>query len=104
VLRGAAYGAIEGAVESGSNIEEVVSGALDGARAAGQEVGLSTAESTSLAVQGLLDAASVYGGEVLASVRRSIGEDPLGNEAMAEYEEEDTYGSNEEPIDERGHR
>lgn len=72
VLRGATYGAIQGASETGLQIGEVVTHTVEGARKAAAELGLSESEAVALAGQAAVESAGQFGKETEAEVKEAV--------------------------------
>lgn len=65
-LRGSGYGAVQGAVESGSDPAEAVTQSVRAARELAGDVGLTPDESAAILAEGALEAAKAVGGDTLA--------------------------------------
>ena len=72
VLRGAGYGAVQGAWEAGKDPAQAAVSSLEWAREVAAELGVSGDEATGFLAAGLLDAAGAAGEEVFASVREAV--------------------------------
>ncbi len=72
VLRGAGYGAVQGAVEAGADAAEAVAQALAAAREAAGELGVTADNAAAALGAGALDAAAASGERVLRAVRRVL--------------------------------
>ena len=72
VLRGAGYGAVQGAVEAGADAAEAVSHALTAAQETAGEFGVTAEQAASALSAGALDAAGAAGDRVLRAVRRVL--------------------------------
>lgn len=76
-LRGAGYGAVQGALEAGEDPSEAAAQAVRAARETSREFGITPGEAGGLLAEGALDAAAASGEEVLESVRQALsGESP----------------------------
>ena len=71
-LRGAGYGVVQGALESGSNPGEAAAQALEAARQAAHELGVSEKPAGRALAAGLLEAAEASGIEALLEVRAAL--------------------------------
>ena len=71
-LRGAGYGVVQGALESGSNPGEATTQALEAARQAARELGVSEKAAGRALAGGLLEAAEASGIEALLDVRAAL--------------------------------
>ncbi len=71
-LRGAGYGVVQGALESGSNPGEATTQALEAARQAARELGVSEKAAGRALAAGLLEAAEASGIEALLEVRAAL--------------------------------
>lgn len=76
-LRGAGYGIVQGAQETGVDYAEAAARAVEAARKVAEEAGLSEEQAAVYAAQGALDAAAAMGAEALAQVAASLPEDDL---------------------------
>ena len=84
-LRGAGYGAIQGAAQAGLDLREVVGNALQAARDLSGELGLSEKEAESALAAGALQAAMAEGEMTLAVVQEALPEDlPLPGQTPGE--------------------
>ena len=71
-VRGAGYGAVQGAVEAGKDPAIATTHALEGAREAARELGVTDGEAAGLLAKGALDAAKASGDEVLTAVQQAV--------------------------------
>ena len=71
-LRGAGYGAVQGAVEAGADAAEAVAQALAAAREVAGELGVTADNAAAALGAGALDAAAASGERVLRAVRRVL--------------------------------
>lgn len=71
-LRGAGYGVIQGASQSGENLAEAARSAIAAAREVSREIGVSEEEAASALAAGVLDAAMAEGGEAYTEIRDAI--------------------------------
>ena len=71
-LRGAGYGAVQGAVEAGADAAEAVAQAVAAAREAAGELGVTADNAAAALGAGALDAAAASGERVLRAVRRVL--------------------------------
>ena len=77
-LYGAGYGAVQGALESGNDPGRVARAAVDAARRIAGEMGLSEDEAAAAVTDGIFNAASDTGAEILDSLREALP-DESGN-------------------------
>ena len=71
-LRGAGYGTLQGALESGGDPAQVATAVVEAAREIAPELGMSEQDAASAAASGILSAAADSGEETLAAVRRAM--------------------------------
>ena len=76
-LRGAGYGIVQGAGETGVDYAEAAAKAVEAARKVAEQAGLSEEQAAAYVAQGALDAAAAMGAEALAQVEDSLPEDVL---------------------------
>ena len=76
-LRGAGYGIVQGAGETGVDYTAAAAKAVEAARGVAAQAGLSEEEAAAYVAQGALDAAAAMGPEALAQVEDSLPEDVL---------------------------
>ena len=73
-LRGVGYGAVQGAVEAGEDPAIAATHALEAAREAARELGVTDDEAAAAMAQGALDAAEASSGETLSAIRRALSD------------------------------
>ena len=88
-VQGAAYGTIQGAMESGNAPAEFVSGLLEAAREAAPELGITESEADQAAALGILNAGAAESEETLAAVRRALPEDLMNADERGRPEGEE---------------
>ena len=71
-LRGAGYGAVQGAVESGGDPGATAAAAVGAARELASELGVTNAEAVAAMAAGALEAAAAAGEDALAAVRDAL--------------------------------
>ena len=71
-LRGAGYGAVQGAIEAGENPTEAASQAMEAAREIASELGMTADEAAALLATGALEAAEASGEETLTNVQQAL--------------------------------
>ncbi len=71
-LYGAGYGVVQGAVEAGEDPAIAATQAMEAAREAAHELGMTDDEAAAALAKGSLDAAEASGDEALAAVRRAL--------------------------------
>jgi len=76
-LRGAGYGVVQGAGETGADIVKAAVQAVESAREVAEQARLSEQEAAAYVAQGALDAAATMGAEAVAQVKASLPEDVL---------------------------
>jgi hypothetical protein len=76
-LRGAGYGIVQGAGETGGDYAAAAAKAVEAARKVAEQAGLSEEAAAAYVAQGALDAAAAMGPEALAQVEDSLPEDVL---------------------------
>jgi len=76
-LRGAGYGIVQGAGETGADYARAAVKAVETARKVAEQAGLSEKEAAVSVAQGALDAAEAMGADALAQVSASLPEDVL---------------------------
>ncbi len=76
-LRGAGYGIVQGANETGIDYAEAAAKGVAAARKVAERAGLSEEQAAVYVAQGALDAAAAMGAEALANVEASLPEDAL---------------------------
>jgi MFS family permease len=76
-LRGAGYGVVQGAGETGADLGKATINAVEAAREVAEQAGLSKEEAAAYVAQGSLDAAAAMGAEAVAQVKASLPEDVL---------------------------
>jgi hypothetical protein len=86
-IAGAGYGAVEGAIEGGTDPGEAAAAAIEGARQAAEEMSLSPDDAAVTAAAGALEAAEAVGGDTLVAVERALPE-ALAQDARRLIEEE----------------
>ena len=74
-LAGAGYGVVQGASQTGQDLEEVVGNALQAARDLSGELGLTELEAATALAAGALQAARAEGSETLAAVQQALPDD-----------------------------
>ena len=77
-LRGAGYGAVQGAVESGGDPGATAVAAVGAARELASELGVMNAESAAVMAAGALEAAAAAGEDALAAVRDALPDELTG--------------------------
>jgi MFS family permease len=85
-LRGAGYGVVQGAGETGADLGKAAAKAVEATEEIAQQVGLSKEEAAAYVARGALDAAAAMGAEAIAQVKASLPEDLLPVE-LAERQE-----------------
>jgi len=84
-LRGAGYGVVQGAGETGADLGKAAISAVEAGKEVAEQAGLSEKEAAAYVAQGALDAAAAMGGEAMTQVKASLPEDVLpGNSAQQE--------------------
>ena len=81
-LRGAGYGVVQGTLESGGSAAEATTQALEAARQAAQELGVSQEAADTALAAGALEAAVASGGDALQAVREAL---PAELAAVGDY-------------------
>jgi MFS family permease len=76
-LRGAGYGVVQGAGETGVDLGKAVIGAVEASKEVAEEAGLSEEEAVAYLARGALDAAAAMGAEAVAQVMASLPEGAL---------------------------
>ncbi len=76
-LRGAGYGIVQGANETGIDYAEAAARGVEAARKVAERAGLNEEQAAVYVAQGALDAAAAMGAEALANVEASLPEDAL---------------------------
>lgn len=76
-LRGAGYGIVQGAGETGVDYARAAAKAVEAARNVAAQAGLSEAEAAACVAEGALDAGAAMGAEALAQVEDALPEDVL---------------------------
>jgi hypothetical protein len=76
-LRGAGYGVVQGAGETGADLGKATINAVEAAREVAEQAGLSEEEAVAYVAQGALDAAVAMGGQAVAQVKACLPEDVL---------------------------
>lgn len=76
-LRGAGYGVVQGAGETGADIVKAAVQAVESAREVAEQARLTKEEAVAYVAQGALDAAATMGAEAVAQVKASLPEDVL---------------------------
>lgn len=71
-LRGAGYGVVQGALESGGSAADAATEALEAAREAAKELGVSAQAADTAFVSGALEAAEASGGQAMQEVREAF--------------------------------
>ena len=77
-LRGAGYGAVQGAVESGGDPGATAVAAVGAARELASELGVMNAEAAAVMAAGALEAAAAAGEDALAAVRDALPDELTG--------------------------
>ena len=77
-LRGAGYGAVQGAVESGGDPGATAVDAVGAARELASELGVTNAEAAAVTAAGALEAAAAAGEDALAAVRDALPDELTG--------------------------
>jgi len=77
ILRGAGYGVVQGAGETGADLAKAAVQAVEAAREVAEQAGLSEKEAAAYVAQGALEAAAAMGTEAVAQVMASLPEDVL---------------------------
>jgi hypothetical protein len=95
-LRGAGYGVVEGAVETGADLSEAVRHAIEAAKEVAHDLGLPEDVAAARAVQGILEAAEAAGPEALTQVRASLPRELLPPDQMEAETETPIEESDEE--------
>ena len=88
-LRGAGYGVVQGALESGGSAADAATEALEAARQAAQELGVSAQAADTAFVSGALEAAEASGAQAVQEVRQAFPTELTGIWAY-ELDEEET--------------
>ncbi|MBE0430706.1 MAG: MFS transporter [Dehalococcoidia bacterium] len=83
-LRGAGYGIVQGAGETGVDYVKAAVKAVEAARKVAEQAGLSEEQAAAYVAQGALDAAAAMGAEALAQVEDSLPEDVLLPESVGQ--------------------
>jgi hypothetical protein len=76
-LRGAGYGIVQGAAETGADHGEAAAKAVEAARRVAEQAGLTEEQAAVYVARGALDAAASMGAEALAQVEASLPEDVM---------------------------
>ena len=86
-LRGAGYGVVQGTLESGGSAAEATTQALEAARQAAQELGVSLQAADAALAAGALEAAEASGEEALLAVREALPAELAGTTEAIEVED-----------------
>jgi len=83
-LRGAGYGVVQGAGETGADLGKAAIGAVEAGKEVAEQAGLSEKEAAAYVARGALDAAAAIGDEAMTIVKASLPKDVLiGDSAEA---------------------
>jgi MFS family permease len=82
-LRGAGYGVVQGAEETGADLGKAAIGAVEAGKEVAEQAGLSEKEATAYVAQGALHAAAAIGDEAMTQVKASLPEDVLTGDSAA---------------------
>jgi MFS family permease len=77
ILRGAGYGVVQGAGETGADLAKAAVHAVEAGKEVAEQAGLSEKEAAAYVAQGALEAAAAMGTEAVAKVMASLPEDVL---------------------------
>jgi MFS family permease len=77
ILRGAGYGVVQGAGETGADLTQAAIQAVEAGKEVAEQASLSEKEAAAYVAQGALEAAAAMGAEAVAQVRASLPEDVL---------------------------
>jgi MFS family permease len=76
-LRGAGYGVVQGAGETGADLGKATMNAVEAAREVAEQAGLSEVEAAAYVAEGALDASAAMGDEAVAQAKAGLSEDVL---------------------------